>query len=204
MSEYQSAPLLYIVRSCLIVQLLKSVLNEELSDPIGAPFQLPQYRMVDCYTKCTEDELKDVIWETVKSQILWYVWLLLRQHMEWAWIVWIIHWEPPSDVETYTANRKVRKIWRAIVLLNATWEKINENNNTSKEIVAYCHNNSLCRRDTLLKDFGMYLLHGQKCGCCDICACNCNCYKCSTLNKMFSLALNNNKLIILSIIWNIS
>ena len=49
------------------MQLLKSVLNEELSDPIGAPFQLPQYHMVDCYTKCTEDELKDVILRNCKE-----------------------------------------------------------------------------------------------------------------------------------------
>ena len=174
-----------------LFQLFKSVLNEELSEPIGAPFLLPQYRMVDCYTKCTEDEIKDVILRNCKepNSVLRVIIATAAFGMgvDCMGVTRVIHWGPPSDVETYIqqTGRSGRSGEQSYCLMLHGKRLMKY---TSKEMVAYCHNNSLCRRDTLFKDFSMYLLHGQKCGCCDICACNCNCSKCSTLNKMFSLA----------------
>ena len=81
------------------------MLNEELSEPIGAPIQLPQYCMVDCYTKCTEDEIKDVILKNCKepNSVLCVIIATAAFGMgvDCMSVTRIIHWGPPSDVETY-------------------------------------------------------------------------------------------------------
>uniref|UniRef100_A0A1X7TS72 DNA 3'-5' helicase n=1 Tax=Amphimedon queenslandica TaxID=400682 RepID=A0A1X7TS72_AMPQE len=89
----------------LLFQLFKSMLGDEMSDPIGAPFQLPQYRMVDCFTKCTKDEIKDSILRNCKetNSVLRVIIATAAFGMgvNCVGVTQVIHWGPPSDVETY-------------------------------------------------------------------------------------------------------
>ena len=56
------------------------------------------------------------------------------------------------------------------------------------EIIHYCLNSSVCRRDILFADFPEYIRRNNPigCNCCDVCAMNCVCGYCIEKLSMFT------------------
>ena len=83
---------------------LKSVLGEEMTDPIGYP-DVSQFRLINRFTACTTPDVKYCI---VKSFAQWngrlrviVATVAFGMGKDCPNIRRIIHWGPPSDVESY-------------------------------------------------------------------------------------------------------
>lgn len=90
----------------------------------------------------------------------------------------IIHWGPPNDIETYIqqTGRSGREgeLSYCTLLFGKGLRRF-----CNKDMLAYCQNNSECRRNVLFKDCRSYIgTIRTSCTCCDVCSSNCNCSNC--------------------------
>ena len=92
----------------------------------------------------------------------------------------IIHWGPPSDIESYIqeTGRAGRDGDTAHASLYYAKREIS-GDLVDGSMKSYCINNTYCRRHCLFSDFDTYeKTECNGCMCCDICAFNCCCISC--------------------------
>ena len=162
---------------------LKSVLDKEMMDPIGYP-DVSQFRLIDMFTACTTPDVKESIVKSFtqldgKLRII-IATVAFGMGMDCPNVRRIIHWGPPSDVESYIqeTGRADRDGEIAHAWLYYSSKELSQGN-VKNYMITYCHSKSECRRFTLFKEFNTY--DGNKpigCMCCDICAATCCCGLC--------------------------
>ena len=154
----------------------------ERVDPIGAPISLPQCCLVDCFTKGTEEYVKDsiLIQSTLPNSTLRLIICTAAFGMgiDCVGVSRVIHWGPPNDVETYIqqtgrSGRSGRsgQLSYCILLFGKGLRRY-----CDTQILANYQNTSQCRRNILFHDFSSYTNTAETKCCC--CASICKCSKC--------------------------
>ena len=169
-----------------LYHLFEKEMGPALSDPIGTPSSLPQYRLVNVFSKSTEDFVKETILlqATIKTSTLHVLICTSAFGMgiDCVGVERIIHWVPPEDIETYIQQTgrggREGEILYYIIHFGKGLRR-----HCDKQMMKYCLNNFECRRNILFEDFKSYVSTGTKCNCCDICAVSCKCIDClSSIN----------------------
>ena len=169
-----------------LYQLFAKTLGPEFTEPPGTLVSLPEYRLVDCFSKGTQQEVKDNILRqfTQLHSVLRVVICTAAFGMgvDCVGVTRVIHWGPPNDIETYIqqTGRAGRSGEPSECILQFGKGLMRY---CDKKILQYVNNDSECRRTVLFSDFKMYKAYSRKCDCCDICASNCNCEICDKLLK---------------------
>ena len=166
-------------------------MGENMTETIGSPISQLNSRLVDVFTKSTEEKVKThVLNELSKRESklrLLICTAAFGMGIDCTSVNRVIHWGPPNDSETYIqqtgrAGRNGETSY-CIILYGTGLSRF-----ADKAMVDYCKNLDSCRRNVLFKDFQMYQSTPVKCACCDICAALCKCAQCMIL-------LNNLKFI---------
>ena len=175
-----------------IYYFFKQRLGTGFTEPPGAPDCLPQFRLVDMFTHCTHQTVKDKILElfTAPSSLRVVVaTIAFGMGIDCPDVRQIIHWGVPEDVETY-----VQETGRAgrdgqlscAVLFHGRGD---HGKRTSKQMKAYCNNTEkLCRKALLFSDFDGCVNVTTKftgCQCCDVCRESCVCVRCESNVDLF-------------------
>jgi len=161
----------------------KSMLGKEMTDPIGYP-DISRFRLVDMFTACTSVDVKEDIVKSFakpKGRLrIIVVTVAFGMGMDCSNVQRIIHWGPPSDIESYVqeTGRAGRdgQVAHAVLYFSNKDLGLGDMEDSMKD---YCHNNLKCRRYPLFQDFDSY--DGSRpagCLCCDICATSCCCGLC--------------------------
>ena len=161
-------------------------LGAKCVEPIGAP-NIACFRLVDMFTACTEQKVKDVIIcnFTQKEARLRVViaTVAFGMGLDSPNIRRIIHWGAPADIEGYIqetgragrdGEQSLAKLYYAPVNLHPWY--------TEESMRLYCLNNETCRRQVLLQDFDVddeVVSPSSLCRCCDVCDKTCNCDVCA-------------------------
>lgn len=167
-----------------LYQYFADILGPKFTEPPGTPISLPQYRLVDSFAKGTQQEVKDNILQkfTQPHSVLRVVICTAAFGMgvDCIGVTRVIHWGPPNDVETYIqqTGRAGRAGEPSECILRFGKGLMRY---CDKTMLQYVKNEAECRRTVLFSDFKMYKVCSRKCGCCDICAKNCNCQVCQQL-----------------------
>lgn len=151
---------------------------------LSAP-DVPCYRLVDMYTKCTEASVKESIvtsFSEVDSNLRVVVaTIAFGMGLDCPNVSHIIHWGPSSTIEDYV--QEVGRAGRtASMQAHATlYYHKSDQQYTSAKMMEYCKNRSECRRELLFRDFDEYNRSDvpNGCLCCDVCANKCTCHSCS-------------------------
>jgi ATP-dependent DNA helicase RecQ len=175
-----------------LFQLFLNEMGSELTEPVGAPFSLPQYRLVDCFSKGTEQDVKDAVLNncTRKDSVLRVIICTVAFGMgvNCTAVTRVIHWGPPNDPESYIQQTgrsgRCGEISHCIMLYGKGLLR-----HCNKEMLNYVKNTTSCRRLVLFNDFKTYIHSVIKCSCCDICCRACKCIQCA--NHLSNLQLNN-------------
>jgi len=160
------------------------ILGEEFTEPVGAPSSVPQYRLMNVFTKCTEDLIKmSVLQESTDHDSCLRVVICTAAFgmgIDCVGFNRVVHFGPPDDVETYIqqSGRAGRDGLPAHCLLFIGKDQCRFCDKTMKN---YCGNTTICRKDCLFLEFSSYTSTGYKCNCCDVCAERCKCSTCLQL-----------------------
>lgn len=138
---------------------------------------LPQFRLVDMYTKCTESQVRESIvssFATEDSNLRVVVATIsFGMGLDCPNVVHVIHWGPSSTVNDYVqeisrAGRTPTMQARATLYYAKCDQQF-----TSSRMMQYCKNEHECRRTLLFQEFDEYNRSDAPsgCMCCDICAC---------------------------------
>ncbi len=178
-----------------IYQFFKHSLEEYFTDPKGAPNHIIN-RVVDMYTHCTHESVKNkLIEQFTKESSLRVVIATIAFGMgiDCPDVRHVIHWGIPSDAEMYVqeSGRAGRDgklscatIWKTSTDLTTRY--------TTQHMIDYClEKNVVCRRSFLFTDFDDCVFKAQGCKCCDICQRNCTCGSCDTNINSFIVPLSN-------------
>ena len=99
--------------------LFKQYLSPNFSIPCSAP-DLSKYRLVDMYTRCTEAEVKEVIFESFSNpdgnlRIVIGT-IAFGMGLDCPNVRHIIHWGPSTNIESYIHSRswEVWKRWLCV------------------------------------------------------------------------------------------
>ncbi len=165
-----------------IYQFFKRSLGEYFTDPIGAPNYIVN-RVVDMYTHCTHESVKDKIIEQFTKQSSLRVviaTIAFAMGIDCPDVRHVIHLGVPSDVEMYV--QESGRAGRDGLLSCATiWKTSSDLSTryTTQHMIDYCmEKNVHCRRSFLFEDFHDCSFKSKGCKCCDICQRNCNCGSC--------------------------
>ena len=164
---------------------LQNGMGREFTHPVGAP-NLPRFRLVDMFSACTRPDVKDEILSRFSSDSSLRVvvaTIAFGMGLDCPDVRRIIHWGPPSDVESYIqeVGRAGRDGLEAAAILHYTGADLGARHveNTIKE---YCRNQDKCRRELLFMDFdepdSSLSRSVSGCKCCDICSAKCSCGTC--------------------------
>ena len=166
-----------------IFSYFRLVMGPEITEPIGASFDLVDRRLVDMYFAGTDDDIRKRILNnfTTKSPLrIVIATIAFGLGVDCPDTHVIVHVGPPSDIESYV--QQVGRAGRdgsesfAFLLTSAKLET-----HCDKQMLNYLHNNNkTCRRDLLYNDFNMYT-HSRVnngCNCCDTCLASCECNLC--------------------------
>lgn len=168
----------------MIYRFFKKNLGKKFTVPSSAP-DLPGYRLIDMYTKCTEATVRKSIvasFSVAESNLRVIIATIsFGMGIDCPNVSNVIHWGPSSTIEDY-----VQEIGRAgrISSLQAQaslYYSKGDQQFTSGKMMQYCKNKERCRRELLFCDFSEYN-HSDApsgCLCCDLCAYSCTCYSCS-------------------------
>jgi len=169
-----------------LYDLFEVTLGDDFTEPIQVPHELPQYRLVNMFTKATEEDIKmSVLEQCTNNSCLRVVICTAAFGMGINCVDFnrIIHFGPTDDVETYIQqtgrtgrNGKLSLCWLFIGKDQIRF--------CDKNMKIYCENTTTCRRDSLFSGFSSYKSHEFKCSCCDICAERCKCVRCLDLFKI--------------------
>ena len=161
----------------------KSMLGKEMTDPIGYP-DISRFRLVDMFSACTSVDVKeDIVKSFAKPEgrlRIIVATVAFGMGMDCSNVRRIIHWGPPSDIESYVqeTGRAGRdgQVAHAVLYFSNKDLGLGDMEDNMKD---YCHNDLKCRRYSLFQDFDSY--DGSRpagCLCCDICATSCCCGLC--------------------------
>ena len=160
----------------------KSELGIHFTEPSGAPAQLPKYRLVDMFTSCTDDIVKEQIIDNfTKESCLRIVCATIAFGMgvNCSDIRQVIHFGPPDDVESY-----VQEVGRAgrdgLPSLALLLKKKGSSRYASEGMKRYYQCTSECRRVLLFSCMEGYqnVDVDKPCLCCDTCFSQCDCQNC--------------------------
>ncbi len=160
----------------------KEGLGENFTEPADSP-DLSRFRLVEMYTSCTDQEVKDEILASFKSTTaplrIVCATVVFGLGVDCPDVRQVIHLGAPVDTESYIqeSGRAGRDGNAALALLL----KKKHGMPTCKGMRDYQQNANICRRDCLFHDIQNYEnIHlGSLCLCCDICAKKCDCGFCS-------------------------
>jgi len=171
-----------------LYQLFEATLKEQFTEPVGTPVELPDYRLVNIFTKATEDYIKSsVLKQCADANSCLRVVICTAAFgmgIDCADFNRTIHFGPPDDVETYIqqtgrAGRNGKQSYCYLFIAK------NQMRFCDKNMKIYCENTVTCRRDSLFSGFSSYKSLPLKCNCCDVCAEKCKCVKCLDVMKGF-------------------
>lgn len=167
-----------------VYMFFKRSLGNEITEPVCAPNDLSHFRLVDMFTACTNQEVKDEIlcnFSDPKGILRIVVaTVAFGMGLDCPNVRRIIHIGAPSDVEAYLqetgrAGRDGNPSTATLYYCGTDFAFSSENNSMKE----YCSTNK-CRRQMLLKEFAedIHIPTKSLCTCCDICACSCSCDLC--------------------------
>ena len=130
-----------------------------LLDPVGSPAAILENRLVDIFCKGTEDQVKDnIICQITKPDSKLRVLICTAAFgmgVDCVGVERIIHYGPPNDIETYIQQTgqcgRNGQQSQCILLFGKGLKRY-----TDKQILAYCENETECRRNVLFKDFQLF------------------------------------------------
>jgi len=168
----------------MIYLYMKSRLEEEFTDPIGAP-DLAKYRIVDMFTSCTHPSVKEKIVQAfcgTQSKLRVVVaTVAFGMGIDCPNVRQIIHWGSPSDTEMYLqeTGRGGRDGQPAV----ATLYNISGVQHIDETMKMYISNKTECRRKLLMQQFDEFVTESDDeilslCACCDVCELICRCCNC--------------------------
>ena len=160
----------------------RNYMGQFITEPPGCYVDIPELRLVDCFTGCTDQVVKDIILKQFSRQSCLRVviaTIAFGLGVDCPDIRQVIHYGIPEDIETYVqeVGRGGRDGKPTYCLL--FYGKGIYSRHCNKQILDYCKNKDECRRDALYSKFGSYnpgtssLFH--TCKCCDICSKLCKC-----------------------------
>lgn len=148
--------------------------------PPSAP-DIPGFRLVDMYTKCTELSVKEDIitaFSAADSKLRVVVaTIAFGMGLDCPNVSQVIHWGPSSTVEDYV-QEIVRAGRDAAVQAHATlYVEKGDQQFTSANMMEYCRNRHKCRRELLFCGFDEYDRNDAPlgCKCYDYCSVHCTC-----------------------------
>ena len=160
---------------------LKSELKQQFTEPQDAP-DLSRYRIVDMFTSCSDEVVKDNIIKqfTSPSQLRVVIsTVAFGMGIDCPDVESVIHLGPPEDLESYIqetgrGGRDGRKAYATLLVTKGYRRYVDDG------MMNYITNNSKCRREVLFTQMEGYhnFQKDRLCSCCDICRCTCNCSFC--------------------------
>ena len=164
----------------LLYRHIRESLGKKFTQPENAP-DLPQFRLVDMYHSCVDEEIKaSIINLFSKATHLRIVIATIAFGMGIdCKNVWqIVHVGPPEDIESYiqATGRAGRDGSQSIaVLMQIKGVRTVDVDTSMKEYMS----STTCRRHQLFHDYEGYTYNVESlCLCCDICSQICNCTIC--------------------------
>ena len=163
--------------------MFKHYLGPNFTIPPNAP-DLPKYRVVDMYTRCTESHVKEKILDSFSAidgnlRIVIGT-IAFGMGLDCPDVRQVIHWGPSADVEAYV--QETGRAGRDGYMSRATLYYSPANFRfSSPDMVDYCNSTHVCKRTALFKEFDddTTIKPCILCSCCDMCESNCNCTLCS-------------------------
>ena len=144
-----------------------SFMKDESTEPVGAP-NLAQFRLFDMYTSVTRKPVQDSIVASFSksdaSLRIVICTIAFGMGINCVDVRQIIHWGPPSDVESYIQE------------CGGDFKS----QTVCKDMEGYCCNKVMCRQAMLMSYFDCTVgSHIIGCDCCDICVLNCHSNNCN-------------------------
>ena len=166
--------------------LFRSVLGNELTEPVAAPNDLARFRLVDMFTACTKKEVKNDIIQNFctpdgKLRVV-VATVAFGMGLDCPDIRCVIHIGSPTGVEEYLqeTGRAGRDGKSSVAELH--YSKKDFAFTCDNSMKKYCENTDKCRRALLLQDFDYdtksEVVCTSLCACCDICQLSCSCEQC--------------------------
>lgn len=162
-------------------------LGEGMTEPPGSSIRNPELRLVDYFTGCTEEAVRDTILKQFSRESCLRVVIATVAFglgIDCPDVRRVLHFGVPEDVETYVqqvgrAGRDGRMSYCTLLFGKGVYRR-----HCNKKILDYCNNKEICRRNYLYGMFSSYLLSNNinhnTCRCCDVCSRKCKCIKCTT------------------------
>ena len=135
----------------------RAQLGKYILDPPGA-LNLSQFRLVDMYCSCTHKDVQQAILSSfmgVSSKLrLVIATIAFGLGLDCPDVRYVIHWGPPGNIEAYLqeTGRAGRDGLHADAILYYGPGQLRKDM-VSLSMIAYCKNNTECRRTCLLSDF---------------------------------------------------
>ena len=152
----------------------KSELGAERTEPIGKP-DVHKFRLFEMFTASNSPSLKSSILKsfsinTSRLRII-FATVAFGMGVDVPGIHQIIHWSPPSNVETYIqeTGRAGKDGQLSIVKLFYSRTDLSQPF-VEESMKSYCTSTHACRTEVLFKDFGLASDRPIGCKCCDICS----------------------------------
>lgn len=175
-----------------IYYFFKQKLGAQFTEPCGAP-DLARFRLVDMYTHCTHQSVKDVILQRFTSPSslrIVIATIAFGMGIDCPDVRQIIHWGVPDDEEMYVqeTGRAGRDSALSCALLLYGRGDLGKKR-TSEVMIKYCINpDKDCRKKILFSDFdGSENIESRGCCCCDVCKKDCSCKQCEQNTRNFFL-----------------
>jgi ATP-dependent DNA helicase RecQ len=162
----------------------EKALGTSFTYPTGKP-NLAKYRLVDMYTRCTDAYVKQHIVSSFadpdSTLRVVVATTAFGMGIDCPNVRHIIHWGPAEDIEsqvqqTGRAGRDGHQSWSVV------YYSPSDNHHTSKAMIDYCSNTTLCRRKVLFSEFcdaSLLNITADGCKCCDVCKRVCKCGSCA-------------------------
>ena len=172
----------------------RSTLGHKFTIPMNAP-NLPRFRVVDMYTRCTQNAVKEhIVTEFSKPEGKLRVviaTIAFGMGVNCPNISYVVHWGPSETSEDY-----VQEIGRAgrdgkpacAILFYTPRDKLH----VEGKMVQYSTKHDRCKRLELFHPFDSFISDNRSvfgCKCCFICASSCQCGDCDSYLASFSYDL---------------
>lgn len=158
----------------------RNYLGQFITEPPGYCVDIPNLRIVDCFTGCTDETVKDIILKQFSAPSCLRIviaTIAFGLGVDCSDIRRVIHLGIPEDIETYVqqvgrAGRDGNPAYCTMFHGKGVYKRY-----CNKQILNYCQSKDECLRDTLYSKFGSYTSNGlfHTCKCCDVCSKFCDC-----------------------------
>lgn len=172
-----------------------NALGEYFTVPKGSPDYVV-HRVVDMYTHCTHQTVKDKIlkqFTTLSSPLrIIIATIAFGMGIDCPDVRQVIHWGVPEDAEMYVqeSGRAGRDGKLCCALLLKSPHDL-DRRYTSKQMIEYCLNKTgMCRRLLLYQDFPNCEFSTKGCLCCDVCKNSCDCGQCDDHISPFHVSIS--------------